>query len=89
MREVRETCTAHPIYRSLGTIEVINTFMGCHVFAVWGFMSALKSLRRQLTCVEVPWVLAGPATGRRLVNEIALCEESGELAGGFIGHFEL
>lgn len=52
-------------------------------------MSVLKSLRCQLTCVEVPWGPAGPATGRRLIDEIALCGESGELAGGCIGHFEL
>ena len=52
-------------------------------------MSLLKTLQRSLTCVQVPWVPAGPMVSRRLINDIALVEESDELDGGFISHFEL
>ena len=89
MNKARRQVTAHPVYQSLETIEAVNTFMYHHVFAVWDFMSLLKSLQRQLTCVAVPWVPSGPTGSRRLINDIVLVEESDELQGGFISHFEL
>jgi len=52
-------------------------------------MSLLKSLQRSLTCVQVPWVPTEHAGSRRLINDIVLVEESDELDGGFISHFEL
>jgi hypothetical protein len=85
----RDRVVAHPLYAALSTHEAITTFMEHHVFAVWDFMSLLKSLQRQLTCVELPWVPTGPTGSRRLINDIVLVEESDELQGGFISHFEL
>jgi hypothetical protein len=79
----------HPMYASLTSHDAIVTFMEHHVFAVWDFMSLLKSLQRNLTCVNVPWVPSGPTGSRRLINDIVLVEESDELGGGFISHFEL
>jgi hypothetical protein len=78
----------HQLYRRLDSLDAVRTFMEHHVFAVWDFMSLLKSLQRQLTCVRVPWVPSGPTGSRRLINDIVLVEESDELGGGFISHFE-
>jgi Protein of unknown function (DUF3050) len=85
----RERVVTHPLYKNLDTIDAVVTFMEHHVFAVWDFMSLLKSLQRNLTCVEVPWVPSGPAASRRLINDIVLVEESDEYGSGFISHFEL
>jgi hypothetical protein len=84
----RERVIEHPLYDSLNTRPAIVTFMEHHVFAVWDFMSLLKSLQRRLTCVTVPWVPTGSTGSRRLINEIVLAEESDELSRGYASHFE-
>ncbi len=85
----RRQVIEHPLYHRLDDLGAIQTFMRHHVFAVWDFMSLLKSLQRSLTCVQVPWVPTAYAGSRRLINDIVLVEESDELGGGFISHFEL
>lgn len=87
--EARTAVVTHPLYAALDSHEAIVTFMEHHVFAVWDFMSLLKSLQRHLTSVNVPWIPSGPTGSRRLINDIVLVEESDELQGGFISHFEL
>lgn len=85
----RQKVIGHPLYHQLNTMDAVVTFMEHHVFAVWDFMSLLKTLQRQLTCVEVPWVPSGNTSSRRLINDIVLVEESDELGTGFTSHFEL
>ncbi|RSM55161.1 heme oxygenase [Amycolatopsis sp. WAC 01376] len=85
----RDEVTTHRIYDSFASASDIAVFMEHHVFAVWDFMSLLKTLQRQLTCVEVPWIPQGHPTSRRLINDIVLVEESDELESGFSSHFEL
>ncbi|MEV6590058.1 DUF3050 domain-containing protein [Streptomyces acidicola] len=85
----RKEVTAHPIYQRMNSRADMATFLEHHVFAVWDFMSLLKSLQRELTCVDVPWVPLGSEVSRRLINDIVLVEESDELNGGFTSHFEL
>lgn len=78
------------LYFRLQSMADLRQFMEHHVFAVWDFMSLLKGLQRELTCVEVPWVpTANPAT-RRLINEIVLEEETDlDPQGQPTSHFEL
>ncbi|MBS2538058.1 DUF3050 domain-containing protein [Catenulispora sp. NF23] len=85
----RTEVVGHALYARLRDQDAIRTFLEHHVFAVWDFMSLLKSLQRNLTCVAVPWVPTGPTGSRRLINDIVLVEESDELRGGFTSHFEL
>jgi hypothetical protein len=86
---VRRQVVTHAIYSELNSLERVRVFLESHAFAVWDFMSLLKTLQRALTCVEVPWVPTGPNASRRLINEIVLVEESDELGDGYISHFEL
>ncbi|MDJ0719729.1 MAG: DUF3050 domain-containing protein [Prochloraceae cyanobacterium] len=43
----------HPIYQYLNSLEAIECFMKYHVFAVFDFMSLLKSLQNQITCTII------------------------------------
>lgn len=80
----------HPLYSEIRNMEALHSFMEHHVFAVWDFMSLLKCLQRNLTCVAVPWVPTGDAATRYLINEIVTGEESDvDQYGNRCSHFEL
>ncbi len=80
----------HQVYEQIKDIDALHIFMEHHVFAVWDFMSLLKTLQRNLTCINVPWVPVGSAQTRYLVNEIVLGEESDvDENGRHTSHFEL
>ena len=86
----RQRLLAHPLYTRMDSLADIRRFMSSHVFAVWDFMSLLKRLQRELTCVDVPWVPVGDAEVRFLINEIVCGEESDvDPRGGRISHFDL
>ncbi|MBA9078165.1 MULTISPECIES: DUF3050 domain-containing protein [Rufibacter] len=90
LRPHREALMQHQLYQNVQTLASLRTFMEHHVFAVWDFMSLLKSLQRHLTCVEVPWTPHGNPGNRRLINEIVLEEETDvDVDGQPISHFEL
>jgi hypothetical protein len=74
--ETRDRVVSHPLYANLDSHRAIVTFMEHHVFAVWDFMSLLKSLQRNLTCVSVPWIPTGPTGSRRLINDIVMVATS-------------
>lgn len=87
---LRARLVSHPIYGALRTIEHVRVFQEHHVYAVWDFMSLLKSLQRAVTCVQVPWIPVGDPVARRLVNEIVVGEESDDDGrGGYVSHFDL
>jgi len=87
---LRQALLTHPIYQDMQNPQSLRIFMQYHVFAVWDFMSLLKSLQQHLSCVSVPWIPNTNPAGCRLINEIVLGEESDEDgSGGFGSHFDL
>ena len=84
----RDILLSHKIYSSIQTIDDLHVFMENHVFAVWDFMSILKTLQKKLTCTEVPWTPKGGGTPARLLNEIVTEEESDiDIYGEYKSHF--
>lgn len=88
--DLRQAIVRHKVYSEIKSINDIRTFMQYHVYAVWDFMSLLKSLQNHLTCTNVPWFPKGSAESRFLINEIVVGEESDvDQNGQRISHFEL
>jgi hypothetical protein len=86
----RQKLVNHPVYANIKDLDGLRCFMENHVYAVWDFMSLLKALQINLTCVTLPWVPVGNAATRFLINEIVAGEESDvDEAGVRTSHFEL
>ena len=89
IQPVRRKLAAHQLYSNITTEDHVRLFMESHVFAVWDFMSLLKALQAQLTCVTLPWVPKRWPESRRFINQIVLGEESDTYQGRSVSHFEL
>lgn len=88
--ELKLALREHRLYPKLNHPEALRHFMEHHVYAVWDFMSLVKKLQLELTCVRVPWVPVGQAEARHLINEIVAGEEADVLPDGrYLSHFEM
>jgi hypothetical protein len=89
LEQVKCAIAGHPLYGRIRTPEALRSFMERHVICVWDFMWLLKSLQRDLTCVQGPWLPPQDPEAARLINEIVLGEETDALEPGVYGsHFE-
>jgi hypothetical protein len=83
--------TKHSLYKKIETLDDLRIFMETHVYAVWDFMTLLKRIQLDITCVTLPWRPSPyPKQLVRLVNEIVLGEESDmDQNGQATDHFSL
>ena len=82
---------SHSIFSSLTTKEALTVFMKSHVYAVWDFMSLVKTVQAHLAPTMVPWIPSPNNSVVHAINEIVLSEESDtDMDGnGSCSHFEL
>lgn len=86
----KELLLQHSLYNKVKTIEDLHCFLENHVYAVWDFMSLLKSLQAKLTCTTTPWFPTENPETRYLINEIVLAEESDlTVDGRHLSHYEI
>jgi hypothetical protein len=87
---LRAALLDHPLYANVVSVADLRRFMEDHVFAVWDFMSLLKRLQQDVTCITVPWFPADNARAARLINDIVIGEETDVDPGGsYISHLQL
>ncbi|NVJ89473.1 MAG: DUF3050 domain-containing protein [Flavobacteriaceae bacterium] len=87
---LRNKIINHKVYSVINDIDDLKVFMEYHVYAVWDFMSLLKSLQINLTCVSIPWYPKGSAETRYLINTIVAEEECDIDQNGIRkSHFEM
>jgi hypothetical protein len=80
----------HPAFGAVRSRRDVRVFMEHHVWAVWDFMSLLKSLQAEIAPTTVPWVPPRDAAAARLINEIATVEEGDDGPDGILAsHFEI
>jgi hypothetical protein len=87
---LRAALLDHPIYTNIVSVADLRSFMEDHVFAVWDFMSLLKRLQQDMTCITVPWFPVDNARAAGLINDIVIGEETDvDPDGSYVSHLDL
>ncbi|MEE2925554.1 MAG: DUF3050 domain-containing protein [bacterium] len=91
VKELMQQVQEHPVFSALDDKHALSVFMRHHVFAVWDFMSLVKSVQSFVAPCTIPWVPSTENSVVKAINEIVLSEESDvDMSGtGSCSHFDL
>ncbi len=92
INEIKKNIINHPLFHMRFNNEQLSHFMSIHVYAVWSFMSIVKSLQKNLTPQSIPWTPNHSTQNgmARFINEIIYTEESDEISKNtYLSHFEI
>ena len=66
----------HRLYSKINSVSNLKIFMEHHVYAVWDFMSLIKSLQMHIAPSTVPWTPPKNPRYANFINQLVLEEES-------------
>lgn len=72
----------HQVFNEIKTINDLRIFMEWHIFTVWDFRPLIQSLKNDFTGTTLSLMPTKNTKFARLINEIALGEESDETSDG-------
>lgn len=76
LEAMRARIGRHGLLPAIGTRAQLRVFMEHRVYAVWDFMSLIKSLQRHLAPARIPWLPAANPRHVHFINRLVLEEES-------------
>ncbi|ESN91322.1 hypothetical protein HELRODRAFT_165336 [Helobdella robusta] len=86
----RDKMVKHELFSNVKNLKDVKIFMENHSYAVYDYMTLLKSLQQRFTCVKSAWAPPKNQIAARLINEIVLAEETDEIEPkAFMSHYEL
>lgn len=86
----KTTLQKHAVFNRIQSLSGLRIFTTYHIILVWDYMSLLKSLQTQLTCIQTPWKPVQSPYIRFLINSLVLKEESDIAAdGNYASHYEM
>lgn len=90
LEPLRQKLLNHDLYKYIETPDDLRIFTQHHVFAVWDFMSLVKTLQQKFTNINVPWTPNGNPNFTYLINDIVSAQESDlNKDGKRQSHFEM
>ena len=91
LKPLIERVQEHEVFELINDIKSVRIFLEYHCFAVWDFMSLLKTLQDKTISLSFPWTPPNNLIATRMINEIILAEESDITHNGnaYLSHFEL
>merc|ERR1711977_733147 len=88
---LRQQLREHKLYEEFEDLDDCRRFMEMHVFAIWDFMSLMKSLQRPFaSSKQMPWLPSSQTKLERLVQEMVMRYENDvNERGDSMSHFEM